>query len=162
MDVLERTARLRTAQKRPLKSPFSKCSTPQWQNLLVVAPQNSHQNSVALSRSVWAASWLLLLFFCKPNSRDLSWCCVAQKLTRTQTHTPPESQLRPGGSALQTVLCRFATQWLHWSRWEMSVGGKREHFNFFFRPRLPTFSLTAGHAIWITHSPRRDKLTSAA
>lgn len=71
-------------------------------------------------------------FFFLPKSRDLSWRSGAQKLARTQTHTPPESQLRPGGSALQTVLCRFATRRLHWSRWEMSVGGKREHYSFIF------------------------------
>lgn len=51
------------------------------------------------------------------------------KSLRAHRHTPPESQLRPGGSALQTVLCCFATRRLHWSRWEMSVGGKREHYS---------------------------------
>lgn len=41
----------------------------------------------------------------------------------------------------------FATQQLHWSRWEMSVWGKREHYSLISSAHIFTASLD----IWIIH-----------
>lgn len=102
--------------------------------------------------SIWATSCFFFFFF-EPKSRDLSWRSGVQKLARTQKHTPPESQLRPGGSALQTVLCCFATRRLHWSRWEMSVGGKREHYSLvFFLPSPSAHIFPHSRSCYMNHS----------
>lgn len=77
------------------------------------------------------------------------------KSLHAHRHTPPESQLRPGGSALQTVLCCFATRRLHWSRWEMSVGGKREHYSliwFFFLPSPSAHIFPRSRSCYMNHS----------
>lgn len=108
-------------QERPLESHFFPLSDRTF-------PSLRRGRSPMLANARRPCEWNFFFFF-EPKSRDLSWRSGVQKLARTQTHTPPESQLRPGGSALQTVLCCFATRRLHWSRWEMSVGGKREHYS---------------------------------
>lgn len=105
--------------------------------------------------SIWATSCLFFLFF---NQKVVICCGVLEcKSLHAHRHTPPESQLRPGGSALQTVLCCFATRRLHWSRWEMSVGGKREHYSlirffFFFLPSPSAHIFPHSRSCYMNHS----------